>query len=314
MSAIGRCRHASAAVLPRFRLDHAGNRLHREVVAGTRRYGTVLAEALDRAIDDAGIASQTVCVSRNPGAPPRRGGRPPPTRRRFRRASAARRGLRCLESRARRCACRDGCCETRRCHRPVTGRCGGRARPPGGSILITSAPWSAMIMVRCGPGRNCDRSRHAKPSSFMLHSAAGRHAARSTRLAPKPARAALLGVRAKRRSRPSGPPLSVELDRAWRACEARPARMGPCPSMPMRCKYGLSSACARSCTGATGVRREAAHPVLGRVAARAAHREARSAPRVFAQARPNSKRASPDRPGRLPAPATAPARTSPSCT
>src|SRR5436190_17237625 len=39
--------------------------------------------------------------------------------------------------------------------------------PAGGSMRITSAPWSAIIIVRCGPGRNIDRSRTLMPSSFM---------------------------------------------------------------------------------------------------------------------------------------------------
>src|SRR6476659_7118050 len=39
--------------------------------------------------------------------------------------------------------------------------------PAGGSMRITSAPWSAIIIVRCGPGRNIDRSRTLTPSSFI---------------------------------------------------------------------------------------------------------------------------------------------------
>jgi hypothetical protein len=39
--------------------------------------------------------------------------------------------------------------------------------PAGGSMRITSAPWSAIIIVRCGPGRNIDRSRTLMPSSFI---------------------------------------------------------------------------------------------------------------------------------------------------
>ena len=38
---------------------------------------------------------------------------------------------------------------------------------PGGSTLITSAPWSAITCDRCGPGRNSDRSRTRTPSSFI---------------------------------------------------------------------------------------------------------------------------------------------------
>src|SRR5436190_8746732 len=35
------------------------------------------------------------------------------------------------------------------------------------SMRITSAPWSAIIIVRCGPGRNIDRSMTLMPSSFI---------------------------------------------------------------------------------------------------------------------------------------------------
>src|SRR3546814_20072933 len=44
---------------------------------------------------------------------------------------------------------------------------------PGGSTLITSAPWSAIAMVRYGPGRNTDRSTTFTPSSFIVASQVG---------------------------------------------------------------------------------------------------------------------------------------------
>ena len=44
-------------------------------------------------------------------------------------------------------------------------RVGSGAR--GFSILMTRAPWSAIICVAAGPGRNRDRSRTVMPSSFM---------------------------------------------------------------------------------------------------------------------------------------------------
>ena len=54
--------------------------------------------------------------------------------------------------------------------------------PAGGSMRITSAPWSAIIIVRCGPGRNIDRSRTLMPSSFIdslsQESGAGRNGRR----------------------------------------------------------------------------------------------------------------------------------------
>src|SRR5262245_1571191 len=39
--------------------------------------------------------------------------------------------------------------------------------PSYGSTLITSAPWSAIIMVRCGPGRKSESSTTLTPESFM---------------------------------------------------------------------------------------------------------------------------------------------------
>ena len=43
----------------------------------------------------------------------------------------------------------------------------GSPTPFFGSTMITSAPWSAMVMVKCGPGRNCERSRTRMPESFI---------------------------------------------------------------------------------------------------------------------------------------------------
>src|SRR5579871_5096395 len=84
---------------------------------------------------------------------------------------------------------------------------------PGGSTLITSAPWSAIIIVRCGPGKKSETSMTRKPSSFMSDDAfaaeLGQLGAREAGLSED-----RIGVSTERGSRlPSGT-LTIDPDRA----------------------------------------------------------------------------------------------------
>ncbi len=90
---------------------------------------------------------------------------------------------------------------------------------PGCSTLITSAPWSASVMVRYGPGRNDERSMTRRPSSFMTRRTVIVGVSAGLRFAQQ-----RVVVRAERRRRDLLGPLAVDLDRVAEHAEIRAVR------------------------------------------------------------------------------------------
>src|SRR2546429_6815063 len=94
-----------------------------------------------------------------------------------------------------------------------------------GSILMTSAPWSAISSVRCGPGRNCDRSRTRIPSSFMSYRPV-RTQHFDLVLSHAAFRKQRLGIEAERRGWPPVGPLAIDPDRTCDHPEVALLRVG----------------------------------------------------------------------------------------